>query len=120
MALPMLPRPTKPSRIARSSVTLTDRTARSSRFDQVFLLELIGRTRLLTPAFEALGAFRRIAPDLLLEVGEVDKLIGLTAKLATNPPMVADERAEIAVAGEQHDMVEIVRQLHRVDGELDV
>ncbi len=47
--------------------------------------------------------------------------VTVVSTISTQPPMVADElRAEIAVAREQHDVIDRGRDLHRVDRKLDV
>jgi len=70
-------------------------------------------------------------------MGEVDELVGLAAQLVGDHRRLdgdrrhhrdldaaalqrLDEVAEIAVAGEQHDVVDARREFHRVDRQLDV
>jgi hypothetical protein len=70
-------------------------------------------------------------------VGEVDELVGLPAQLVghhrglrgdrrdhrdAHAPALhrLDEGAEIAVAGEQHHVVDVGGELERIDGELDI
>ena len=88
----------------------------------------IGRTRV---------ARRGLAADDRLEIGKVDELVGLAAQLigdhgrarlqhgddadAFAPELqVGDEAAEVAVAGEQHDVIERRRELDCLHRELDV
>ena len=81
--------------------------------------------------------FRRIAADLGLQFHEIDELVGLAAQLVGDHRRLGrdrrdhgdahalaldgfDQRAEIAVAGKQHHLIDMIGQLHRVDGELDI
>src|SRR6056297_3225710 len=86
----------------------------------------------------ALGRFTRLArraADHLLEVVELDEVVGLTAQLVRDHRRLAadgrdhgdahaltlqalDQRFEIAVAGEEHDVIDPRRELHGVDAQL--
>ncbi len=82
-------------------------------------------------------ALRRVAAQLGLQFDQIGKHIRLPAQLVRDHRRLAgdrgnhgdadaaalhglDQRAEIAVAGEQHDLVDMFGKLHGIDGELDV
>ena len=79
----------------------------------------------------------RIAADLGLQLDDVDELVGLATQLIgdhrrlrrggrdhadAHPAALhrLDQRAEIAVAREQHHVVDVAGEFHGVDGELDI
>ena len=79
----------------------------------------------------------RIAADLILEIGKVDELIRLPAQLVGHHRGLGLQRgdhahpaplrlqgshqsAEIAVAGKQYDVIQVVNEAHGIDAELDV
>ena len=83
------------------------------------------------------GRSRRVAADLVLQLDDVDELVGLAAQFVGDhrrlrrdgrhhddahaaPLHRLDQRAEIAVAGEQHHLVDMRRDLHGIDRKLDV
>src|SRR4051812_4445627 len=83
------------------------------------------------------GALPWIAPDLALQLDNVQEDVGLAAQLVGHhrrlrrdggdhryPHALAldglDQRAEIAIAREQHDVVDMRRDLHRMHRKLDV
>ena len=85
----------------------------------------------------ALGALGRVAADLRLQRDEVGEHVGLAAQLVGDHRRLGrdgrdhgdadaaalhgfDQRAEVAVAGEQHDLVDMLGELHGIDRELDV
>ncbi len=95
--------------------------------------------RLAPLAFPRLAhrALGRIAADLVLQLDDVDELIGLAAQLVGDhrrlgrdrrhdndahaaPLHRLDQPAEVAVAGEQHHLVDVRRHLHGIDGKLDI
>ena len=82
-------------------------------------------------------SFGRIAADLRLQFNEVGKDIRLPPQLIGNHRRTGghgryhgdmdaaaldrfDERTEIAVAGKQHDLINLFGKLHRVDCDFDV
>ena len=91
------------------------------------------------PSFPRLAGrtLARVAADLVLQLEDIDELIGLAAQLVGDhrrlrrdgghdddahaaPLHRLDQRAEVAVAGEQHHLVDMRRDLHGVDRKLDV
>ena len=81
--------------------------------------------------------FAGIAADLVLQFDDIDELIGLAAQLVGNHRRLRrnggddhdadaaalhrlDQRAEIAIAGEQHHLIDVRREFHGIDRELDV
>ena len=83
------------------------------------------------------GAFRRITPELGLQLGEIGEYIGLAAQFVGehrrlagnrrdhgNPHAAAlhrlDQRAEVTVAREQHYLVDMPSQLHHINRKLDM
>src|SRR6201999_2878127 len=83
------------------------------------------------------GALGRVAAELGLQLDQVGEHVGLAAQFVGDHRRLArdgrdhgdadaaalhglDQRAEIAVAGKQHDLVDMLGKLHRIDRELDV
>ena len=79
----------------------------------------------------------RVTANLLLQIGQIDELIGLPAEFVCGHGRVGGEGrndgdplalvlqrfhqgAEIAVAGEYHQVIEMVGELHGVHGKLNV
>src|SRR6516165_9823231 len=82
-------------------------------------------------------SFPRITADLALQPNDVDELVGLATQLLSDhrrlrrdgghddhahaaPLHRLDERTEVAVAGEQHHLVDVWRDLYGVDCELNI
>ena len=114
------------------SVSARGFTRKGSRCHALMHPLLVNMRLILAPIFRPLRP-----ADILLQVGKVDELIGLAAKLVGNHGRLRRERrhhadafalmlqrlhegAEIAVSGEQHDMIEMVGELHCIDGKLDI
>ncbi len=87
--------------------------------------------------FAGSWALERIAADSGLQIRQIGEHIGLAPKLVGNHWRLAgnrgdhrdanaallhgfDQRAKISAAGEKHDVIDSVRELHRVDCKLDV
>ena len=83
------------------------------------------------------GALGRVAADLGLQLDDVEEDVGLAAQLVGDHRRLGrdrgdhghahaaalhglDQRAEIAVAGEQHHVVDVPGDLHGIDRKLDV
>ena len=83
------------------------------------------------------AAVRTDPADLGLQFDDVEEMVGLPAQLVGDhrrlgrdggndgdahaaPLHRLDQRAEVAVAGEQHHVIDVGRDFHGVDGELDV
>src|SRR5262249_32641865 len=83
------------------------------------------------------GAFAGIAADFVLQLDDIDKLIGLPAQFVGHhrwlrgnggydhnadaaPLHRLDQAGEIAVAGEQNHLIDMRRNLHGIDRKLDV
>src|SRR5262245_54504265 len=101
--------------------------------------EVLERTGILLrrrPLARPLHALIGLAPDLIAQIYEIDELVGLAAQLVRHHRRARrerrddtgalafclhrlDQRAEIAVAREQDDMIETVGELHHIDGKLD-
>src|ERR1035437_1727006 len=81
--------------------------------------------------------FGRIAAEFGLQLHQIDEYIGLAAQFVGdhrwlarnrrdhgNPDAAAlhrfDQRAEIAVAGKQYDLIDMLGELHRIDREFDI
>ena len=79
----------------------------------------------------------RIAAELGLQLQEISENVGLASQLVRDhrrltrnrrdhghPDATAlhrfDQRAKVSVAGEEHDVIDVVGKLHRVDCKLDV
>ena len=101
------------------------------------MARLAGFPRLTAFARLTRRALRRVAADLVLQRDDVDELVGLSAQLVGDhgrlrrnrrhdddahaaPLHRLDQRAKVAVAGEQHHLIDVRRDLHGVDRELDV
>jgi len=95
-------------------------------------LQELGRVTLSRFPGLARRALGRIAADLRLQLDDVEKDIGLAAQLVGHhrrlrrdggdhgdahaaPLHRLDQRAEVAVAGEQHHVIDRARDLHGID-----
>ena len=114
--------------------TSSDRSSLS--WKEPVALRIAARPRADVRAARAPGA-RRVAADELLEIGQVDELVGLPSQLVGDHRRLGLQRrddadalalllqgrnqtAEIAVAGEKYDMIEELGETHGIDGELDI
>src|SRR5260221_6092585 len=80
---------------------------------------------------------RRIAPELWLQVRKINEDVGLTPQFVSHDRRLAgngrddgnvdaaalhrfQQRAEVPIAREQKHLVDMIGELHRTDGELDI
>ena len=132
IAVPEFSRSSKSS--SSSAVRAGARTLRRCRALQELRRVLALASRLARLARRALG---RVAADLRLQLDDVEEDVGLAAQLVGDhrrlgrdggdhrdahaaPLHRLDQRAEIAVAGEQHHVVDRAGDLHGIDRKLDV
>src|SRR5680860_434660 len=137
MALPIRPSPTKPSSIALPPSSITVFRPEGSGLDQVAGLELVVRFGLRTSAVLTLRPIGRVTANLILQVREIDKLVGLASQFVGHHRGVRgegrddahavalelqglDQRAKIAVAREQDKVIEMFGEQHGIDRKLDI